>query len=852
MMKKKIWRSVAAVMAGILFAGSAGASEFETYLAERTAPSLKSFYAGRLETGLSAKQVFAEKEERITAQFSLIALEDTAGGKETLDRGASKKKKDPERAKVKSGRAGEAVEFAVKHGMNVRGATVVQPGHTPEWFFLEDWATVSGTPKVDRETMKRRMENALTDQIQLMNEKYPGAVSSWEVVRGNIFGKEDLYREIIGDEYLRIALETARKASAGGQKLLIGFDRIPEAEDLALAGALYEEGLLDGIVAEVRQETGEDREKVQNALRTAAETGMEIHLSGVEIAGTLRTAEGMIRLAAEYKWLFSETERLGGKSISLPALSEPEDGTEKTSVPRLMDAKGRCTAAFFGALQDEMIPEPGDDAAAAAAADRLKLRELLKKEAGPVIRYKKAEHHNPVMTQRFGADPWAMEYNGRIYLYMTGDDPATTEDRKPKNNDYANITTLRVLSSDDLVNWEDHGSIRAAGGTGAAKWARNSWAPCAAWKKIDGKDRFFLYFANSGGGIGVLTADSPTGPFTDPIGKALISPATPTCSSVTWLFDPAVLIDDDGSAYLYFGGGIPEGKSADPGTARVVKLQEDMISLDGDPVAIRPPWLFEDSGINKFGSTYVYSYCTNFQVPAAGSKEGFGGGEIVYMTSDRPMGPFTYAGRVLKNPGTFFGVGGNNHHCMFSFQGGWYITYHAATIDHAMGWNAGYRSTFVDRLDLNAEGLPAPSKGTHEGVAQLKAFDPYRTVPAATAVCMAGMSTEIADPENVRYGTGRTAAVSQRPDGWVAVAGVDFGKTGAISVRVKAKTEVAGKIEVITDRENDTPIASVSIPEGEKEAEFTAQLTTRLTGVHDLYFRFTESGMSLTEWEFIP
>ena len=222
--------------------------------------------------------------------------------------------------------------------------------------------------------------------------------------------------------------------------------------------------------------------------------------------------------------------------------------------------------------------------------------------------YKPLTQHNPVMVQRFGADPWAMVYGDRVYLYMTGDEPMTGADGKKRTNDYSNITTLRVLSSSDLVNWQDHGSVAAAGWQGAAKWAKNSWAPCAAWKTIDGKDRFFLYFANSGGGIGVLTADDPAGPFTDPLGKALISRSTPTCSSVTWLFDPAVLVDDDGSAYLYFGGGIPSGKAEAPGTARVVKLGGDMISLDGSPVIIDPPWLFEDSGINKFGDTYVYSY----------------------------------------------------------------------------------------------------------------------------------------------------------------------------------------------------------------------------------------------------
>ena len=34
---------------------------------------------------------------------------------------------------------------------------------------------------------------------------------------------------------------------------------------------------------------------------------------------------------------------------------------------------------------------------------------------------------------------------------------------------------------------------------------------------------------------------------------------------------------------LYFGGGVPEGRQADPGTGRVVELGEDMISIVGEP-----------------------------------------------------------------------------------------------------------------------------------------------------------------------------------------------------------------------------------------------------------------------------
>ncbi|MCD2486714.1 arabinoxylan arabinofuranohydrolase, partial [Staphylococcus aureus] len=81
-----------------------------------------------------------------------------------------------------------------------------------------------------------------------------------------------------------------------------------------------------------------------------------------------------------------------------------------------------------------------------------------------------------------------------------------------KDNSFANLNRVFVISSADMVNWTGHGAIPVAGANGPnggraiAKWAGASWAPSIAVKKINGKDKFFHYFANSGGGIGVLTA----------------------------------------------------------------------------------------------------------------------------------------------------------------------------------------------------------------------------------------------------------------------------------------------------------------------------------------------------------
>ena len=217
---------------------------------------------------------------------------------------------------------------------------------------------------------------------------------------------------------------------------------------------------------------------------------------------------------------------------------------------------------------------------------------------------------NPIMTSRLTADPYAMEYNGRIYVYGTNDSQQY-EKTPDADNNYSKINTINVYSSADMVNWTDHGAIRVAGSNGAAKWASNSWAPAACHKTINGKEKFFLYFADNGSGIGVLEADSPTGPWRDPIGKQIISRETPGCSGseIGWLFDPAVLVDDDGTGYLYFGGigntaDKPDDFIKNPKCGRVVKLADDMVSLAGDPVTIDAPYMFEDSGINKIGDKY--------------------------------------------------------------------------------------------------------------------------------------------------------------------------------------------------------------------------------------------------------
>lgn len=443
----------------------------------------------------------------------------------------------------------------------------------------------------------------------------------------------------------------------------------------------------------------------------------------------------------------------------------------------------------------------------------------------PTASYKADGENNPLFTQRFGADPGVMEYNGRVYVYTTNDVIEYDSDGKVTENTYAQVNKINCLSSEDLVNWTDHGAIPVAGTDGIAKWATCSWAPCAAHKTINGKEKFFLYFCNGGNGVSVLTADSPTGPWTDPLGKALITRATPNCNDITWLFDPAVMVDDDGTGYLCFGGGVPDGKDAMPGTSRIVKLGDDMISLAGTPVTIEAPYLFEDSGINKIGDTYYYTYCSNWKT--AGNAYGMTSGAIEYMTSNNPLGPYTYGGELFRNQGTFFGLYGNNHHSLCTLDGQLYLFYHNRSVEKAMGIEGNYRSPQVDAVTMQGTKIQAVT-GTMTGIAQKKTINPYQTVQAETMSNQAGIQVR---------GLGDTVVIEIDQGDWLKVSGVHFSK-GASQIAIQVSSKSGCAVKICTGSPTGKAVGYAEIPAGGKMTTVSAAVQG-LNGTQDLYFVFS-------------
>lgn len=424
----------------------------------------------------------------------------------------------------------------------------------------------------------------------------------------------------------------------------------------------------------------------------------------------------------------------------------------------------------------------------------------------------------PLVSNRYLADPSPLVTKDRVYIYCSNDDES------PVEGSY-NIPNVVCVSSSDMKNWTDHGSVfRAADDT---SWAKKTWAPAA----IERNGKFYLYFGNGGGNIGVVAADSPTGPFKDVLGKPLIEHGTPGVQPAKnmWLFDPGVFIDDDGQAYIYFGGNGDDN-------VRAAKLKEDMVTLDGEVIKMKAPNFFEAAWVWKKDGKYFFSYSTT---PRAEMR-------IDYMTGDSPTS-FEYAGIVADQPPI---NNNNNHAAEFEFKGHWYHVYHNRIVAKEAGIPTGFRRNLaLEEFFYDGDGKIRKVEYTTDGVKQLGHVDPFKRVEAETFFAQSGIETE-------KSSAGGMCLTELESGDWVRVKGVDFGGTGAKRFAAKvASATKGGKIEVRLDGPEGKLLGTCEVPGtgGWQEWENATCDVTGATGVHDLCLRFVGGEgalMNVDFWQF--
>jgi arabinoxylan arabinofuranohydrolase len=296
---------------------------------------------------------------------------------------------------------------------------------------------------------------------------------------------------------------------------------------------------------------------------------------------------------------------------------------------------------------------------------------------------------NPIIREKFTADPAPLVVGNRLYLYVGHDEARGDE-----------MFTMRewlVYSSTDMKNWTAHGPIM---NVKDFKWAKqDAWASQATYKN----GRYWFYAAvehddsNPGKAIAVAVSDTPTGPFIDAKGSALITNAMTPKGTHSWEdIDPTVFTDDDGSSWIAWGNR----------QAYIAKLAANMIDLDGPIQEITPPHFEEGPWLHKRGKIYYLTYASLDRATHTDER-------ISYATSNSIKGPWMYRGELTGSGKNSFTI----HAGITQFKKNWYIFLHngALTIGDQSG-AIGRRSVTAERLRYDKNGLMLPVAQTDAGV----------------------------------------------------------------------------------------------------------------------------------------
>jgi hypothetical protein len=418
---------------------------------------------------------------------------------------------------------------------------------------------------------------------------------------------------------------------------------------------------------------------------------------------------------------------------------------------------------------------------------------------------------NPLIMDQFTADPTARVFEGKLYVYPSHDIKAPPGYKGRPN--WFVMEDYHVFSSENLTDWTDHGVIVTQTGVEWADPAAYSmWAPDSVFK--DGK--YYFYFpaiAKSGGfRIGVAIADKPYGPF-----KPM-----PTFIEGVKGIDPSVLIDKDGSAYLYY--------SLDK--IFVARLKPNMLEIEGEPVVFdylpkkglqEGPFVFERNGI------YYLTY------PHVANKTE----RLEYAMSESPMGPFKPSGVILDESASGCWT---VHHSIVDFKGQWYLFYHDKDLSPSFDKNRAIRA---DKLFFNADGTIRKVIPTLRGVGLVEAQSQIQ-IDRYSATSDKGIAVSFLDEANPHAGWKTTFGGAKS---WVRFNEVNFGRGAQELIEVRAKALVKGALEIRLDRQDGPIIGRVDVGQATDWKIASAAVKSVPAGVHDLFV--TQAGAEAIEVDWV-
>lgn len=290
------------------------------------------------------------------------------------------------------------------------------------------------------------------------------------------------------------------------------------------------------------------------------------------------------------------------------------------------------------------------------------------------------KENNPIIRHTFTADPTVLEHRGMVYLYTGHDDPPPESEQYTMNN-------WLCFSSGDLVDWKAHPSPLAANDY---NWASGD---AFASKIIYHNQKFYFFTAVShkripGKAIGVACSESPIGPFRDAKGEALVTgDMLPMLAEEKSNLDPSVIIDDDGSGYLFWGNG----------HCFYARLSANLLEVEGEIKEVRLPRFNEGAHVYKRNSHYYLMY-------------GYGSPErVAYAMSDNIHGPWKFVGMVNELAGNCE----TNRPATLDFKGRSYFFYHNGALPNG---GSHRRSVCVDNMYYNDDGTIRKIVMSAEGI----------------------------------------------------------------------------------------------------------------------------------------
>jgi hypothetical protein len=406
---------------------------------------------------------------------------------------------------------------------------------------------------------------------------------------------------------------------------------------------------------------------------------------------------------------------------------------------------------------------------------------------------------NPFILDQFTADPSARVFQGKVYVYPSHDIPCT--EGKGRVGWFC-MEDYHVFSSDNLIDWTDHGVIIKQN---EVPWVKPNnyamWAPDC----IEKGGKYYFYFPTfprdttdiKGFTIGVAVADHPAGPYV---------PQAEPIAKVRGI-DPNVFIDKDGQPYLYWSQGNIFG----------AKLKDNMLELETEPKILAElpnkglkegPYMFEQNGIYYLTYPHVQNKTERLE----------------YAMGDNPLGPFNIAGAIMDEwPSGCW----TNHHSIIQFKDQRYLFYHHNDLSPKFDKN---RSIRVDSLAFNADGTIKKVIPTLRGVGVMPAS---RQIQLDRYSAISGNGVEISFLDSTEVSKGWKTRLDQ-PDSWIRFNSVRFEKKKFKTANLRVRSLTGGLIEVSLNNHQGVALTKVNVPKINEWKIVSSPLKNSPEGVHSL------------------